>query len=219
MSIKTPKTLGTALKAARTAKGLSIDELAKKARIAKKFILALEQQKYEKLPGSPYIKCFIKNYCQSLGLDEKKIMDLYDKEKKSSKKIDNQPGIEKPVRKISRLNFLVAPKIIRNSIAVIVLIICLAYLGNKIQATIKPPELTIITPATDIITKKNTISVRGKTEPETNLIINGQKVLVQSDGEFFKQLFLQPGVNTIKITAKKRHGAERVEYRRVIVEK
>lgn len=214
---KKTKTLGQTLEAARTAKRLSVDEMCQGARIAKKYILALEQENYDELPGRPYGECFIKSYCQCLGLDEKEFIRLYNK-KKRVKNIDGAIDINKPIRKISRFSLLVAPKIIRNVITAIILIICLTYLGGKIQAIVRPPALKIISPATDMITDKNTILITGDTEPETKVTINGQKVLVQSDGEFFKQLFLQPGVNTIKIIAKKKHSAERVELRRVVVE-
>ncbi len=216
--IKTPLTLGERLKAARTARRLSLDRVASETKIVKRYLIALEENDYQNLPGNPYIQCFIKAYCQYLGLDETQFIRLYDKERQLFEKLESQPDFKKPIRKISWHYLLVTPKIFRNGLIIFILIICLVYLGRKIQAIVKPPELTVLTPATDLITKNHAIQITGKTELETNLIINGQKVLVQPDGQFLMQLFLQPGVNTIKITAKKRHSAERVEYRRVVVE-
>ena len=48
--------------------------------------------------------------------------------------------------------------------------------------------------------------------------INGQKVLADSNGNFYETIDLQPGVNTIEIMAEKRHGQKTKIFKQVVVE-
>ena len=211
-----PKTLGKALKKARLSRCLTIAQICALTKISPKLLIALENEKYAELPDGPYIKCFIKCCCDNLNLDENEFLSLYNKDEKIAKL--KSSTLNQPIKKISWRQMLVAPKLFRALIIFFVISVCLIYLGRKIQAIVRPPELKITNPASDTITNSNSIQISGITEPETTLIINGEKVIVQADGSFYQPLFLQPGLNTIKISAKKRHSAEIVEYRRIIVE-
>jgi hypothetical protein len=42
--------------------------------------------------------------------------------------------------------------------------------------------------------------------PETDVTINGQTVQVASDGNFGQIVYLEPGLNTIGVTAKKKYS-------------
>lgn len=66
---KRPATLGTQLKKARLAKGLSTATVAKKLRWREAHVLALESNKFETLPHGPYLKAFVQSYANLLGLD------------------------------------------------------------------------------------------------------------------------------------------------------
>src|SRR5882672_3958243 len=64
----------------RLRKGLSIHEVAKATKIRVKFITALEQGEYKKLPSSAYIQGFIKNYAEFLGLPKRETLALFRRE-------------------------------------------------------------------------------------------------------------------------------------------
>jgi len=71
--------LGALLKDEREKKGLSLDEVAKITRLRKHFLEALENEDWDILPAPVFMKGFIKSYAQTLGLDERKALDLYKK--------------------------------------------------------------------------------------------------------------------------------------------
>lgn len=64
--------MGINLKEEREKQGYSIEEVAEKLRIRKQYIIALEEEDYENLPGSTYIEGYIKNYCNFLKISPPK---------------------------------------------------------------------------------------------------------------------------------------------------
>ena len=71
------ETIGEILKNAREKKGLTIETLEKKTHIVSRYIKALEDDEFDKLPGEIYIKGFIKNLSDKLSLDSKLVLERY----------------------------------------------------------------------------------------------------------------------------------------------
>jgi len=68
---------GERLKAAREQKGYSIEQVARDTNIAKKYLIALEEEDFSIFPGEPYLIGFLTNYSEYLGLDPKEIIALH----------------------------------------------------------------------------------------------------------------------------------------------
>lgn len=71
------ETVGEILKNAREKKGLTIESLEKKTRIVSRYIEALENNDFDKLPGEIYVKGFIKTISDKLLLDSDKVLERY----------------------------------------------------------------------------------------------------------------------------------------------
>ncbi len=71
-----PESLGAILRTAREAKGLSVDQLATLTKINPSFIEAIENGRWDLLPGRVYLKPFTKLCAEALGLS---VSELYDK--------------------------------------------------------------------------------------------------------------------------------------------
>lgn len=71
------ETLGSILKSAREKKGLSIQDLELSTHIVSKYIKALEEEKFDELPGEIYLKGFLKNISDKLGLKADDMLELY----------------------------------------------------------------------------------------------------------------------------------------------
>ena len=69
--------LGALLRSERENRGLSHEQLAQITRLRKAFLEALENEEWENLPPSVFVKGFIRSYAKALGLDEGKLLDLY----------------------------------------------------------------------------------------------------------------------------------------------
>lgn len=91
--------LGPIFKEARVESGKSIDDAVKETKIAKKYLLAIENENFDIFPGETYLIGFIRNYSQFLGLDPDEMVLKY-----RDYKIQEQPApIEQLTAKTSTL--------------------------------------------------------------------------------------------------------------------
>ena len=65
--------IGASLREARTRRGLSPADVQRAIRIRERYLTALEEEKWDLLPGEAYAKGFLRTYAEYLGLDG----DLY----------------------------------------------------------------------------------------------------------------------------------------------
>ncbi len=68
---------GRTLKRVRERMGVDPETISKETKIPMKMLGWLEEEAFEKLPPLVYLKGFLKNYAQSLGLDAPKVIDEY----------------------------------------------------------------------------------------------------------------------------------------------
>jgi cytoskeletal protein RodZ len=71
------QTVGEILRSEREKKGLSVKEIEIATSIRTLYITAIEEGNYSIIPGEVYLKGFIRNYSNYLGLDGQRIVDLY----------------------------------------------------------------------------------------------------------------------------------------------
>ena len=69
--------IGASLREARTRRGLSLDDVTAGLRIRERYVTALEEERWELLPGEAYAKGFLRMYAEFLGLDGSLYVDEY----------------------------------------------------------------------------------------------------------------------------------------------
>ena len=69
---------GERLKREREMREVSLEELTKATRISARFLLALENEEWEKLPGGVFGHGFVRTIARYLGLDEESLLGEYD---------------------------------------------------------------------------------------------------------------------------------------------
>ncbi|MEG0258769.1 MAG: helix-turn-helix domain-containing protein [Lysinibacillus sp.] len=72
--------LGARLKEARLSKGYSLDDLQELTKIQKRYLVGIEEGNYSIMPGSFYVRAFIKQYAEAVGLDPDEILETFKKE-------------------------------------------------------------------------------------------------------------------------------------------
>lgn len=77
--------IGDKLKSAREAKGLSIQDIEKATKIQSRYLEAIENNEFDKLPGDFYVRAFIRQYAQVVGLDGKELLSDYHEDIPESK--------------------------------------------------------------------------------------------------------------------------------------
>jgi len=211
------KTLGEKLKEVRQESGFSRQDVENNIKISKKYIGYLEESKYEKLPGEIYIKSFLKKYADFLSVNKEKVLKLFEKEKKVYQKLDSYDNRQYlPPKDRVKFPFL-NPKNLRNIVIILLILVILLYLGWELTNIIAPPKLEISYPPEDFITTEKNLILRGETEPEINVLVNGEEVDVEKSGSFKQEILLKEGVNVIEITAHKKQGEENKITRQVLL--
>jgi cytoskeleton protein RodZ len=69
--------IGDSLREARTRRGLSPAEVHKAIRIRERYLTALEEERWDMLPGDAYTKGFLRTYAEFLGLHGNLYIDEY----------------------------------------------------------------------------------------------------------------------------------------------
>ncbi|EDL63972.1 hypothetical protein BSG1_21265 [Bacillus sp. SG-1] len=69
--------LGARLKEAREAKGYSLDDLQNMTKIQKRYLMGIEEGNYDMMPGKFYVRAFIKQYAEAVGLNPEMIFEEY----------------------------------------------------------------------------------------------------------------------------------------------
>lgn len=210
-----PDTVSEQLRTARQSKRLKLPEVAKKLNINHTYLEALENNEFWKLPKGVYGKNFLKEYAMFLGLDYRDMMEVFEKEALVLDADKEKQLFSAQVVKNSY--FLAIPRIFRNSVIALVIIVCFVYLAIRLDKIVSPPPLILSSPQENLITLDKTIEVIGTTEPESQIIINGELVLSDVNGAFSKKVDLKNGINVITITAKKKYGRTNAVQRQILV--
>ncbi len=196
------RTVGTLLKEERQKKGFTLEQVEKATKIRAKFLVAIENEDYKKLPSLPYVQGFIKNYSTFLGLRSTTILAIFRREYIQKEK-QQQEQIEEP---LSGRPWQITPTKV-----ILVVLICsvlglLAYFFLQYRALHAPPPLTIEGPQNDAVVQTEEIAVFGKTDPDATVTINNEPVLLKEKGKFYKDILVTLGVNTITIESTSRVG-------------
>lgn len=204
---------GEKLSQARRKNHLEINEISKKINIRPEYLIALEEERFEKLPAGLYGKNFIREYASFLGLDTKEILRNWDEQI-----INGSPDDPFSRKILARHRFIVFPKLIRNLLTIGAIIICFLYLIFYFKKIILPPNLLITQPSSNLAIKESRITIAGETEAEAEVRINGEIVLNNNNGQFSQTINLKKGLNNIVIKSKKKYSREEVISRQILVE-
>lgn len=151
-------TFGGKLRSSREEKGYSLEQVARDTNIAKKFLIALEEEDFSIFPGEPYLVGFLRNYSDYLGLDSAKIVALH-----RNMKLQEQPAPIEELLDTGKSNL---------SIVVIIVLLLVAagvggfflynYFSTKVpEASVEEPEV-VVNPENIYTYDMNTIGVEDR---------------------------------------------------------
>ncbi|MFK3938761.1 helix-turn-helix domain-containing protein [Alkalihalobacillus sp. NPDC078783] len=107
--------LGNELKQARVDKQLSLEDLQRTTKIQKRYLVAIEEGRFDSLPGMFYARAFVKTYAEAVGLDSTELLETHKNElPKPSKSEESIPSrserrktvAEAPVKKSRAVSLL-----------------------------------------------------------------------------------------------------------------
>nr|WP_275901647.1 helix-turn-helix domain-containing protein [Paenibacillus sp. SYP-B3998] len=80
------------MRKARIDRKISLDDLQDVTKIRKRYLEAIEEGNYKVLPGSFYVRAFIKSYAEAVGLDPTEVLSMYQTTNPSP--VSEQPVVE-----------------------------------------------------------------------------------------------------------------------------
>lgn len=207
--------LGSYIKRIREKKGLELLEVSAAININIKYLQAIESGNYRDLPKGAYGKIFFKKYIEYLDIRHKNIVNEFIKEQNRSQNFESNIFFNQVV---SWKNLLSLPKVLRNLLILLVVVVCFLYLFFYFKNVFAPPFLELEVPQDNQIVSDYNITVQGKTEPESELKINSNLVLIDQTGAFSEGVHLKSGINIIEVSSKKKYSRERIVTRKILVE-
>jgi len=205
--------VGDRLKKIRAEQHLTIQDISQKTRIPIKYLEAIESGQFKNLPATKAHRlAYVREYANTLNLNPASILFQFSQESdlQNYTVIHPKRGLKMwPVNSLSH--------IFRHVAIGVLLISFVSYLIWQINGILQPPKLFVFTPADGYISNKLGTVVQGETEKEVRLTINGKEAMLSNQGKFELPIDLSNGVNTITISAIKKHGKTTTITRHVIV--
>ena len=194
------KTIGEIIRTSRVDRALSEQQLSGLTRIDAKYIQALEENDFKKLPPATFTKGFVRNLAQALGKNPDEWVALLRRDYQAA--TNTATPLYLPRRRI-RFSFA---SLFQSQMALLLLgsLIFVIYLGFQYRAVITPPALEIINPQKDAVTI-SPVTIDGKTASGTTVTVNDDlKITPDSSGYFAAKLNFSPGQNEIKVSVTNR---------------
>jgi cytoskeletal protein RodZ len=210
-------TAGEVLKNKRELLKKSLEKVSLDTKIQRRFLEYIENNQFDYFDSEVFLTGFIKIYAQYLDLDINKILALYRRSNPKKTLAVNKSKKDKIFKKTKgrkRQNFL-NPKTFFTIFLILFLAIVVGYIGFQIYKFQSPPRLSIIQPTTESEFTSEKITVKGETQTDTTIQINGTTVEVDEEKTFEKEITLKEGPNIITIKATKRNTLEKIETIRV----
>ncbi len=215
-NIRHAKTLGERLRRVREEANISLQQAETDTGIQKKYLRALEESEYTLLPGPVYVESFLKRYARYLKVSEEFVLNIYRDQERRVLRKKYQPSFSADRQKMPRA--IITPRLLRNIGIGMVALVCLIYILFEMSNIFAPPDLAIANPPDYITIQQDVIEVKGTTNPEASVTINGELVYLDPEGFFSEEVDLKSGINTITISAKKKRSKATVIERHILYE-
>jgi cytoskeletal protein RodZ len=210
------KKVGDLLKETRLMKGLKLDEVSEALKINKSYLKALEDSKWEVFPAEVYIKGFLKNYSNYLGISEEKAVSIYRRERYVDQEVKVLDHGQKEIREMNFRSFQLTRTSVAIIISVIGLIGVLIFSAYQIFIVQQKPVLELSEP---VVTKANTgeeikydtdddtVTINGTMGVGDTLFVNGEQIFTFGLPEFeVPEIDLKEGENKILIQSMNQFG-------------
>lgn len=203
--------VGEIVKKERLNKGFSLDDIENKIKIRKKYLQAIEENKWNIFSSKIYIIGILKNYSKFLGLDEKKVIAFFRRDYEKKEEINFKKKISSKYLNPEIKNFF-------KGIFIILGLFFSFYFGYQLYLYFAPPKAEILFPKKNIFLREEKIKIIGKTDLYTSIFIFNQRVYQNKDGIFEYDFPLKEGENKLIIELKGANG-KKAKIEKIFIKK
>lgn len=207
------KTAGQLLRDKRLLKELSLEDVVSKTKIKLEYLDAIENSDFRSLPSSTFAKGFLRNYASFLHLNPDTIVAMFRRDFTQNSKGEIIPrGLVKPLS--GQPKYLTVSLIL----TIIAIAVFLGFLIFQLISWWSKPKIKLIQPKDgDAYGEK--ITVKGVADRDATVSVNGQKVILDQNGQFSLDLILSSGTQSVLVEATNRQGKSTTESRTFTVSK
>ena len=208
-------TLSEGLRAWRGSARLSIEEVGRQLSIKPEIILAFEEGDYGIFPARVYAAGYLKRMIEHYSIPEG--AELLDALKTEWEEKRGVSASTYALPRSGRQIWYITPRRLFSSIGAIAFIFFAWFLTRQLMGFTGAPVLYIDEPRQNTVSVVPIIRVRGITEKESQLTVNGREITMNGNGAFDAEIELMPGVNALQFTEQNRFGKISQETRYVVV--
>ncbi len=204
------KALHEIIKDQLQAKAITPEKLRQQTGVADRYLAAIVNGEFEKLPAAPYVRGYLMRIAAVLELDGNDLWERFRREGKlkSSGPEDRMPENRFALRRVNK-------KFVAFAVFAVLLG---SYLVFGVNRFLGRPALTVTAPEPEtIVSSASVITIAGEIDPGDILKIDGEEVTADREGRFTKEYFLEPGLNSITISAENPFGGRRTETIRQVI--
>jgi len=212
------ETLGEYLASVRNHLGLSVAEVVESSGICEKYLLHLESGQYQHLPPDVYILGFLKKLADLYAVPVETLVQQYKKERGIIDQVANNLLVPPKGWRAWSSRLVITPKLITLAGGGGLVIIAMLYLVLQVSAINRTPSLKMFSPVPGSIVKGSVVSVVGQADAGSNVLINGQRVFVDDQGQFSTDLSVAAGQKELTIGAQNKFGKQTEQRLLVVVE-
>ncbi|MBU0625164.1 helix-turn-helix domain-containing protein [Patescibacteria group bacterium] len=220
-TIEHESTVAEALIEVRTALGLSQAEAARNSGVPKRYIEFFEDCNTDSITLDVYACHKLRTYSNYLNLDGEKVVAAFKQEKACpQRQLETRHASrwrKHPLKNIPASRMIVTPKIIRTALIAAIALGIGVFFVIRAQNMTAPPMIVLTSPIDGFVTQEKTSIVAGQTEREVSLLVNGEAIYIDGEGNFSDKLDLREGLNIIRIVAIRKHGQKTELIRHIIV--
>ncbi len=210
--------LGHDLRELRTKAGLSLAEAAKASKVSEGSIRMLEEERWSEIHDPLYFENVFRTYLSLYSIQQNYYLEKY--RTALHIKTRERPMQELlPRERVRWSDFTVWSRVL--AVALLVLFACAiaGYVWYQVRAVTAPPTLFVETPKEGERLARPVAEVKGKTESDATVSINGRPAIVEGDGSFRLTIDIPSGPTVIVVEAKKRRGKPAEETRHVFYQR
>lgn len=183
--------IGDVLRKEREKQNRTLEDVEGETKIRKKNLISVEKGEWEAFPSKTYVKGIISSYGKYLGLEEEKLLAYFRREYEHR----DQVGFKSKTTKDQLTPQ--AKKLAKRAIFFISFLF-VVYFAYQLKLFYTPPQVTITEPKNTIF-KKEKITLKGSTEKDSVIRVNGKQVFLNEKGEFQTDIPLPDKTNNVTI--------------------
>ncbi len=116
------ESFGEKLRKTRESLNYSIEQAARDTNISKRYLVALENEDFSLFPGETYLKGFLKNYADYLGLEGEELVNIYKNMKIQEQPVPLDQLLENKHEKSPKLLLMISGLVVAAALVVILLV-------------------------------------------------------------------------------------------------